>query len=169
MVSIGTMSRAIYKEWLAEEKLTLLEGWKRNGLTDEQIAHNMGINVRTLWRWKAEHSQIQQALKVGREVSNFIVERELFQKAINGNTTAMIFWLKNNWRDKYNDSELSSEERKLAIARMKKLEAETKNVQLRNKSLEENGTDIEETLDKIMDKLSSESDKENNSNTNSNN
>ena len=54
----------------------------------------------------------------------------------------MIFWLKNNWRDKYNDSELSPEERKLAVARMKKLEAETKNVQLRNKSLEENDEGI---------------------------
>ena len=137
--------------------------------TDEQIAHNMGISVHTLNHWKQKYKQIRQSLKVGRETANFIVERELFQKAINGNTTAMIFWLKNNWRDKYNDSELSPEERKLAIARMKKLEVETKNVQLRNKSLEENGTDIEETLDRIMDKLSSESDKGNNSNTNSNN
>lgn len=156
--------RALYKEWLTEEKLTLLKGWKRNGLTDEQIAHNMGINVRTLWRWKAEHKEMKEALKVGKEVANFIVENKLFQKAIEGNTTAMVFWLKNNWRDKYNDSELSPEERKLAIARMKKLEVETKNVQLRNKSLEENGADIEEALNRVMDKLSSESDKENNNN-----
>lgn len=160
-MSIGTMTRAIYKEWLTEEKLTLLKGWKRNGLTDEQIAHNMGIHVRTLWRWKAEHKEMKEALRIGKEVANFIVENKLFQKAIEGNTTAMVFWLKNNWRDKYNDSELSPEERKLAIARMKKLEVETKNVQLRNKSLEENGTDIEEALDRIMDKLSSESDKGN--------
>lgn len=163
------MAKGLYQKWLEDDNLTLLQGWKRNGLTDEQIAHNMGISVHTLAHWKMDHPQIRQALKVGREVANFIVERELFQKAISGNTTAMIFWLKNNWRDKYNDSELSPEERKLAIARMKKLEVETKNVQLRNKSLEENGTDIEEALDKIMDKLSSESDKENNSNANSNN
>lgn len=158
------MVRALYKEWLTAEKLTLLKGWKRNGLTDEQIAHNMGIHVRTLWRWKAEHKEMKEALRIGKEVANFIVENKLFQKAIDGNTTAMVFWLKNNWRDKYNDSELSPEERKLAIARMKKLEVETKNVQLRNKALEENGTDIEETLDRIMDKLSSESDKGNNNN-----
>ena len=163
------MAKGLYQKWLEEDNLTLLQGWKRNGLTDEQIAHNMGISVHTLNHWKQKYKQIRQSLKVGRETANFIVERELFQKAINGNTTAMIFWLKNNWRDKYNDSELSPEERKLAVARMKKLEVETKNVQLRNKSLEENGTDIEETLDRIMDKLSSESDKESNSNTNSNN
>lgn len=153
------MSKGIYKEWLTLEKLSLLEGWKRNGLTDEQIAHNIGINVRTLDKWKVKYSQIGQSLKVGHEAANLIVERELFQKAVKGNTTAMIFWLKNNWRDKYNDSELSPEERKLAVARMKKLEAETKNVQLRNKSLEENGADVEETLDRIMDKLVNESDK----------
>lgn len=168
-MSIGTMAKGLYQKWLEDDNLVLLQGWKRNGLTDEQIAHNMGISVHTLNHWKQKYKQIRQSLKVGRETANFIVERELFQKAINGNTTAMIFWLKNNWRDKYNDSELSPEERKLAIARMKKLEVETKNVQLRNKSLEENGTDIEETLDRIMDKLSSESDKGNNSNTNSNN
>lgn len=168
-MSIGTMAKGLYQKWLEDDNLALLQGWKRNGLTDEQIAHNMGISVHTLNHWKQKYKQIRQSLKVGRETANFIVERELFQKAINGNTTAMIFWLKNNWRDKYNDSELSPEERKLAIARMKKLEVETKNVQLRNKSLEENGTDIEETLDRIMDKLSSESDKGNNSNTNSNN
>ena len=161
-MSIGTMAKGLYQKWLEDDNLVLLQGWKRNGLTDEQIAHNMGISVHTLNHWKQKYKQIRQSLKVGRETANFIVERELFQKAINGNTTAMIFWLKNNWRDKYNDSELSPEERKLAIARMKKLEVETKNVQLRNKSLEENGTDIEETLDRIMDKLSSESNKGNN-------
>lgn len=158
------MAKGLYQKWLEADNLTLLQGWKRNGLTDEQIAHNMGISMYTLSRWKGKYKQIGQALKTGREVTNFIVENKLFQKAIEGNTTAMIFWLKNNWRDKYNDSELSPEERKLAVARMKKLEVETKNVQLRNKSLEENGTDIEETLDRIMDKLSRESDKGNNSN-----
>lgn len=163
-MNIVAMAKGLYQKWLEDDNLVLLQGWKRNGLTDEQIAHNMGISPNTLAHWKMDHPQIRHALKVGREVANFIVENKLFQKAISGNTTAMIFWLKNNWRDKYNDSELSPEERKLAIARMKKLEVETKNVQLRNKSLEENGADIEEALDKIMDKLSSESDKGNNNN-----
>lgn len=156
------MAKGRYQKWLENENLVLLEGWKRNGLTDKQIAGNMGISVNTLNKWKQRFVQIRQALKIGHESANYAVERELFQKAMNGNTTAMIFWLKNNWRDKYNDSELSPEERKLAVARMKKLEAETKNVQLRNKSLEENGQDITTALDRIMDKLVNESDKESN-------
>lgn len=153
------MAKGQYKKWLENDNLILLQGWKRNGLTDEQIANNIGVTPRTLENWKKKYVQIFRALKVGKEQANFAVEGKLFQRAMSGNTTAMIFWLKNNWRDKYNDSELSPEERKLAVARMKKLEAETKNVQLRNKSLEENGADVEEALDRIMDKLVDESDK----------
>ena len=153
------MANGFYKKWLEPDNLVLLQGWKRNGLTDEQIAQNIGIRRETLCTWKKRFPNINNALKRGREQSNYIIESKLFQTALSGNTTAMIFWLKNNWRDKYNDSELSPEERKLAVARMKKLEAETKNVQLRNKSLEENGTDVEEALDRIMDKLVNESDK----------
>jgi hypothetical protein len=156
------MAKGLYHEWLKPEKLLLLQGWKRDGLNDEQIAQKMGIAPRTLENWKKNHVQIMRCLKIGRQQANFIIENELFEKAKSGNVTAMIFYLKNNWRDKYNDSKLSPEELKLAKTNVKKLEAETKNVQLRNKSLEENGTDIEEALNRVMDKLSSESDKGNN-------
>lgn len=154
------MAKGIYREWLEDDNLILLQGWKRNGLTDEQIAKNIGINVRTLDKWKAKYGRIGQALKIGHEQANYAVEGKLLKKALSGNTTAMIFWLKNNWRDKYNDSELSPEERKLAVARMKKLEAETKNVQLRNKSLEENGADVEEALDRLLTRLDKEESKD---------
>lgn len=119
------MAKGQYKKWLEPENLVLLEGWKRNGLTDQQIADNIGINRRTLDKWKSKYGHIGRALKVGHEQANYAVEGKLLKKAMSGNTTAMIFWLKNNWRDKYNDSELSPEERKLATARMKKLEADT--------------------------------------------
>ena len=51
----------------------------------------------------------------------------------------MIFWLKNNWRDKYNDSQLSVEERKLAQQRTKKLIADTKISEAKAKALAEGG------------------------------
>lgn len=147
------MAKARYKKWLEPENLTLLEGWKRNGLTDDQIASNMGIAPRTLAYWKQNHVQILQALKVGREQANFVVERELFKKAVNGNTTAMIFWLKNNWRDKYNDSELSPEERKLALARMRKLEADTRISETKAKAAEKLTNASNKKLDIILDKM----------------
>ena len=154
------MAKGRYQKWLESENLVLLEGWKRNGLTDKQIAGNMGISVNTLDKWKQRFVQIRQALKIGHESANYAVERKLFQKAMKGNTTAMIFWLKNNWRDKYNDSELSPEERKLAVARMKKLNADTRIAEAKAKAMEEHGQDIATVLDKVMDKLVEESDKE---------
>ena len=147
------MAKARYKKWLKQENLNLIEGWKRNGLTDEQIAHNMGIAPRTLENWKKDHVQIVQALKIGRESANLLVERELFRKAANGNVTSMIFWLKNNWRDKYNDSELSPEERKLALARMRKLEADTRISEAKAKAAEKLTNASNKKLDIILDKM----------------
>ena len=154
------MAKGQYKKWLEPENLVLLEGWKRNGLTDQQIADNIGINRRTLDKWKSKYGHIGRALKVGHEQANYAVEGKLLKKAMSGNTTAMIFWLKNNWRDKYNDSELSPEERKLATARMEKLKADTRISKARAKALEDNGQDIATALDKVMDKLIDESNKE---------
>lgn len=140
------MAKGKYQEWLEPENLILLQGWKRNGLTDEQIAHNIGINVRTLDKWKVKYGRIGQALKVGHEQANYIIEGELFKKARKGNTTAMIFWLKNNWRDKYNDSELSTEERKLAIARKRKLDAETSITEWKAKELRGDNDSKDKTI-----------------------
>ena len=150
------MAKGQYKKWLENDNLILLQGWKRNGLTDEQIAKNIGISARTLERWKNQYGQICRALKVGREQANFAVEGKLLQKAMSGNTTAMIFWLKNNWRDKYNDSELSPEERKLAVARVEKLKADTRISNARAKSLEDNGQDMELLLDKMLQTITKE-------------
>lgn len=136
------MAKGQYKKWLEPENLVLLEGWKRNGLTDQQIADNIGINRRTLDKWKSKYGHIGRALKVGHEQANYAVEGKLLKKAMSGNTTAMIFWLKNNWRDKYNDSELSPEERKLAVARMDKINAEVKRIKAETKRLNSNDEGI---------------------------
>lgn len=98
------MAKGKYMQWLAPEGLLLLSGWARDGLSDEQIAHNMGITAKTLYVWKNEHSAICEALKKGKEVADYEVENALFKSAMEGNTTAQIFWLKNRrpgqWRDK---------------------------------------------------------------------
>lgn len=130
------MAKGRYQKWLESENLILLEGWKRNGLTDKQIAENMGISVNTLDKWKQRFVQIRQALKIGHESANYAVERKLFQKAMKGNTTAMIFWLKNNWRDKYNDSALSPEEREMMKARKESIIQDTRIKKLRADAIE---------------------------------
>ena len=124
------MAKSKADEWLKEDKLTLLTGWARQGLTNEQIANNMGINVSTLYDYINKFNEISNALKKGKEVVDFEVENALLKRALGytitineqkvdkdgyvhdlkkdihipGDTTAQIFWLKNRktrqWRDK---------------------------------------------------------------------
>ena len=75
------MAKGKYEEWLEPDGLTLLEAWARNGLTDEQLAHNMGIASSTLREWKKNFQAISAALKKGKEVVDIQVENALFQRA----------------------------------------------------------------------------------------
>lgn len=115
------MAKPKSEEWMTDDKLVILEGWARDGLTDEQIAANVGISVRTLYRWKQQYCQICHALKKGKDTADREIENALFKRAkgydftetrikkkdgvvveetvitkhIPGDTTAQIFWLKN--------------------------------------------------------------------------
>ena len=94
-------------------KLILVEGWARDGLTDEQIANNLGISIQTFYTYKKEHLEFFESLKKGKEIVDYQVENALLQNALSGNITAQIFWLKNRkpakWKDKRED-EANSEE-----------------------------------------------------------
>lgn len=98
------MAKVSIEEWEEEDCLFLLESWARDGLTEVQIAENIGISARTLLNWKKRSIPIFLALKKGKEVSDYQVENALFKSALEGNVTAQIFWLKNRkpeqWRDK---------------------------------------------------------------------
>jgi transcriptional regulator with XRE-family HTH domain len=76
------MAKAKYAEWLEEDGLTKLEAWARDGLTEEQIAHNMGISLSSLSEWKKKHSDILDALKRGKEVVDIAVENALYKRAM---------------------------------------------------------------------------------------
>lgn len=123
------MARGKFAYWLSEDGLTLLNGWARDGLTDEQIAGNMGVRASTLYEWKNRFPEISEALKKGKEVVDYQVENALLKRALGyeytevmveestdgtkrretvkqvvPDVTAQIFWLKNRrpdrWRDK---------------------------------------------------------------------
>lgn len=76
------MAKGKYQQWLTKERLARLQGWKRNGLTDEQIAENMGIVPSTLYEWIKKYSEISEALKTGKEDADMLVENALFQSAM---------------------------------------------------------------------------------------
>ena len=96
------------KEWLQEDKLILLEGWARDGLSEDQIAKNMGITRPTLWDWKKKEINILNALKKGKEVVDFEVENALYKSAMEGNVTAQIYWLKCRRKDKWGEKETTN-------------------------------------------------------------
>lgn len=75
-------ARGKYQEWLTVEGLLKLEGWARDGLTDEQIAEKMGIVSSTLYDWKKKYSEISEALKRGKEVVDRQVENALLRRAL---------------------------------------------------------------------------------------
>lgn len=82
MTKKQTNRRGKYQEWVTEEGLLKIEGWARDGLIDEQIAHNMGIAERTLTRWKDQHPSVMSALKRGKEVVDRQVENALLKSAL---------------------------------------------------------------------------------------
>ena len=71
-----------YAEWLTNDGLILISGWARNGLTYEQIAHNMGITRNTLNEWRNRFKGIDDALKRTREIVDLEVENALYKRAI---------------------------------------------------------------------------------------
>ena len=117
-----------YDEWLDDDGLVKIEAWSRNGLTQEQIANNMGISLTTLKDWKKRFPSIATALKKGKEVVDFEVENALLKRATGTTTkeiikerdesgnmvvvkevvkeippdvTAIIFWLKNRMKNEW--------------------------------------------------------------------
>lgn len=76
------MAKGKYQEWLTPEGLAQLEGWARDGLTDAQIAHNIGIRRPTLYDWKKKYPDISDALKRGKEVVDQMVAGALVKRAL---------------------------------------------------------------------------------------
>lgn len=75
------MAKGKYLDWITEEGLALLSGWARDGLTDEQIAHNIGISRSTLNEWKKRYPDISDTLKRGKEVVDRIIENAMIKNA----------------------------------------------------------------------------------------
>lgn len=98
-----TGRKSKYEDFIERGGLILVAGWARDGLTDEQIAHNIGIHVATLYAWKNKHCELNEAIKKSKEVVDYEVENALFARAMVGDTTAQIFWLKNRRPDKWRD------------------------------------------------------------------
>lgn len=87
--------------WKSEEGVKIIGMWKKNGLTNKEIADKIGIAEQTLYRWAKENVSLYENLKYTRELSNTELENKAYEMALEGNTTMMIFLLKNRISSKY--------------------------------------------------------------------
>ena len=88
---------------VTEEVIAKCEKLAAQGLTLEQIAQVLGITYKTLNEKKKEFSDLSDAIKRGQAKGIAQVSNKLYGKALEGDNTAMIFYLKNrdpeNWQD----------------------------------------------------------------------
>lgn len=145
-----------WEELEMDTKLILVEGWVREGLTDTQVANNLGISTTLLYEWKKEYSEFSECFKKGREIVDFLVENAMLRSATgyeytedamtkdgpvtltkyaHPNTTAQIFWLKNRKSDKWRDKPDSDEKLKKLVSLLSKLNLSEEEVEELVKSL----------------------------------
>lgn len=89
---------------LVQPRLEEVKDWAGQGLTRPEIASRLSIDRATLHRYMNDHTELSDAIKSGDAEIVANVEAALAKKAIGGDVTAMIFFLKNKapgkWRDK---------------------------------------------------------------------
>lgn len=85
------MAKGKYEYWLTDEGLLQIGAWARDGLIDEQIAHNMGIRRKTLYEWKKKYSDIRNALKINKEIADIEIENALYKKAMGFVATDIVY------------------------------------------------------------------------------
>lgn len=104
---MGIKTRKSYESHV-QPYLSLIKSMRIDGHKEEDIAIHLGIGVSTWYKYKNEHLELVEVLKYTKETLIAKLEDTLFQQALKGNTTALIFSLKNlapkKWADKVNIS-----------------------------------------------------------------
>ena len=90
------MAKGKYEEWLRPDGLLRIEGWARDGLSDEQIAKNIGISKKTFYEWKNKYSNFSDSLKRTKEIADREIENALFKSAKGYDTTETVEELRFN-------------------------------------------------------------------------
>lgn len=68
--------------WLSEDGLTLIAGWRRNGVNLTDIAtQNIGISKTAFWGWYRESEDLRKACANAKEVADLTVEDALYKRA----------------------------------------------------------------------------------------
>jgi len=112
-----------------DRNVVLARGLAKLGATDLDVAQAFGVSVRTVHRWKLDYPEFEEALRLGKDEADQLVEKSLFKRAtgytfdsekivstggvvqrvetmehVPPDTTAAIFWLKNRQPDTWRDT-----------------------------------------------------------------
>jgi transcriptional regulator with XRE-family HTH domain len=92
------------------------KGLAARGLTQQQIADSLGIEITTLHKYKNLNTDFNKAIREGKALGIAEVANSLFNTATGGNVAAQIFYMKNRagWADK--------QEVDMAVTKVKTLE-----------------------------------------------
>ena len=126
------VTKVDYHDWIEGEGLERICEWIRHGLTDKQIASNIGIAQITLYQWQHNFPEFADAIKKAKIQPNIELENAMFnlacgktfveevksvldpkngtilkiektRKQIPPSAILLIFLAKNRMRDKYRD------------------------------------------------------------------
>ena len=129
-----------YDQWIEDgeldSKIKLIHGWAVRGVSNDEIAKNLGMCRSAFYNMKSKHKEVQEALSLGKEVADIMVEDALFKRAcgytaVEETTTynedgvaigkikktkdvppevsAQIFWLKNRASTRWKDKVVEEE------------------------------------------------------------
>lgn len=158
------MAQGKFKEWLTEDGLKQIQSWVRDGLSDVQVAKNMGISKTTFYDWMNKYPAMSDSVKKGKQPVDFEVENALLKRALGyeieetntfitinskgekvqkvnktkkhiaPDATAAIFWLKNRRPDKWRKTNPAYEGK--AEIEISKLRAEIKKLEAETARIE---------------------------------
>lgn len=72
--------------WLTQAGLALISGWKQGGMSNIQIAKEMGISKKALENWARDYDEFYKALHFGVQEVQYQVENALERAATGGST-----------------------------------------------------------------------------------
>lgn len=79
---MAKINTEILDSMLSDDGLLLLKSYARDGYTYQDIADRFGINHNMLSRWREKFPQIDEAIKEGRELTDYKVENALLKCAL---------------------------------------------------------------------------------------
>lgn len=75
-------NKAVYKKWIEGDGLEQVCEWARFGMSDKQIAKNMGVTSATLYDWKKKFPSFAEAVDRAKTELKIELEKSMLDLAI---------------------------------------------------------------------------------------